>query len=256
MKILLLILSSLITSTIMAQMKPVSSGVYKWKDHPVKQGEGRESRKIIEGTSPHFSYLEIHATTQFPGAEPSNAHANDDLEECIIVKEGTMKVTIEGKSTVLGPGGVILLMPQQMHSMQNIGEDNLTYYVMQYRSKKKMELERGVLSGGSLTLNADSLEMKSKSRGGGRAYFDRPTAMCERFEMHVTRLDNKGASHNPHQHDETEIILVISGETTMKIDGVEYAAGPGDFYFADSQLMHGVSNATDEPCMYFAYKWK
>lgn len=239
----------------LAQLPPVKSGVYRWVEHPVKLSEDRESRKILEGTSPHFEYLEIHATTQFPGAKPGTAHANEDIEECLIVKEGTMKATIEGQSRILGAGSVILLMPQQMHSLENIGKSNLTYFVMRYRSKKKMDLERGQASGGSLMLNADSLDFKPSARGGGRAYFDRSTAMCERFEMHVTRLNKKGPSHEPHAHIETEIILVLSGKTEMMIDGKEYKGEPGDFYFMNSQLLHGVRNANDEPCSYFAFKW-
>ena len=240
----------------LAQLSPVESGVYRWSDHPVKAGELRETRRILEGTSPHLEYLEIHATTQFPGAKPSTAHANEDIEECIIVKEGTMKVTIEDRSEVLGPGGVILLMPQQMHSVANVGESNLTYYVMRYRSKKKTDLERGQASGGSLMLDPNTLPFKPSSRGGGRAYFDRTTAMCERFEMHVTQLNQKGPSHTPHSHAESEIILVLSGDTEMTIDGKEYQGAAGDFYFMSSELLHGVRNATDEPCTYFAFKWK
>ncbi|MFK7922646.1 MAG: pectate lyase [Bacteroidia bacterium] len=238
------------------QLDPVSSGVYKWADHPVKTGALRESRKILEGTSAHFTYLEIHATTQFPGAKPSTAHANTAFEECIIVKEGMMQVTIEGESAILGPGGVILLMPQQMHSLANVGETNLTYYVMKYQSKLKMDIRRGQTAGGSLMLNADSLRFNPSTRGGGRPYFDRSTAMCERFEMHLTQLNNQGPSHKPHAHEEAEIILVISGSTEMTIDGQEYSASAGDFYFMDTQLSHGVRNATNEACSYFAFKWR
>ena len=243
------------TLTAMAQLKPVNNGVYSWEDHSVKVGESRESRKILEGVSPHFEYLKIHATTQFPEAKLSKAHGNEEYEECIIVKEGEMKVTIEGESTILGPGGVILLLPQQMHSLQNIGDTNLTYYVMKYRSKKKMNIERGVTSGGSLMLHRDSLSFKQSARGGGRRYFDRSTAMCERFEMHVTHLNKKGPSHKPHAHIETEIILVLSGETAMTIEGKEYNGKAGDFYFMNSQSLHGVRNTSDKECSYFAFKW-
>jgi (S)-ureidoglycine aminohydrolase len=240
----------------MAQLKPVSSGVYKWADLAVKSGGDRESRKILEGTSDHFEYMEIHATTQFKGAKASTAHANDDIEECIIVKEGKLRATVEGRSVVLGAGGVILLMPRQMHSLENIGDGNLTYYVMRYRSKKKMDVERGQTSGGTMLLNADSLEFKPRARGGGRPYFDRPTAMCERFEMHVTQLNKKGESHKPHSHLETEIILIISGDTEMTIDGKEYNASAGDFYVMNSGSLHGVRIAKDTTCSYFAFKWK
>jgi mannose-6-phosphate isomerase-like protein (cupin superfamily) len=166
-----------------------------------------------------------------------------------------MKITIEDRSEVLGPEGVILLMPQQMHSIENVGASNLTYYVMKYRSKKKMDLERGQAAGGSLMLNADKLTFKPSARGGGRAYFDRATAMCERFEMHVSQLKAKGPSHTPHSHVETEIILILSGDTEMTIDGKDYTGGPGDFYLMESELLHGVRNATDKPCSYFAFKW-
>jgi len=256
MKFVIFTFSYFLILTTMAQLNLVNSGVYKWADHPVQVGEDRESRKILEGTSTHLDYLEIHATTQFPGAKPSMAHANDDIEECIIVKEGMMKVTVDGKGTVLNKDGVILLMPKQMHSVQNIGDSNLTYFVMRYRSKKKMDLERGTASGGTLTLNSDSLTFKPSKRGGIRAYFDRPTAMCERFEMHTTLLTIKGPSHEPHKHEETEIVLILSGNTEMTIDGKEYKGAAGDFYLANTQLMHGVRNATDEPCSYFVMLWK
>ncbi|MBX2843796.1 MAG: cupin domain-containing protein [Flammeovirgaceae bacterium] len=255
MKINLIIILSLFIQTAKAQLQPVKSGVYKWADHPVKAGELRESRKILEGVSPHFEYLEIHATTQFPKAAASNAHANDSYEECIIVKEGLMKVMHDGQASIIGAGGVFLLMPGETHSLQNVGDTNLTYYVMKYRSKKKMNIERGLASGGSLLLNADSLTFKPSSRGGGRAYFDRSTSMCERFEMHVTQLNKKGPSHKPHAHIETEIILILSGDTEMTIDGKEYKGTTGDLYFMNSQLFHGIRNATDQSCSYFAFKW-
>ncbi|WP_276372193.1 cupin domain-containing protein [Chryseolinea sp. H1M3-3] len=256
MKIAVFCVSYFLTFTTMAQLKPVNSGVYKWSDHPVQVGEDRESRKILEGTSTHLAYLEMHATTQFPGAKPSTAHANDDIEECIIVKEGTMKVIIEGSSVILGAGGVILLMPKQMHSVENAGNSNLTYYVMRYKSKKQMEIARGEAAGGSLMLNADSLTLKPNSRGVVRRYFDRPTAMCDRFEMHMTELNTKGPSHEPHAHEETEIVMVLSGKTEMTIDNTEYNGTAGDFYFINSQLMHGVRNASNEPCSYFIMIWK
>ena len=255
MKILLISILCVLSLAAFAQLPPVQPGVYRWADRPVKVSEDRESGIFLEGTSPEFEYIKIHATSQFPGAKPGPAHANKDMEELIIVKEGTMKVTVEGKSKILGAGGVVLIMPQQMQSLENIGNGKLTYYAMKYKSKKPMNIERGIAAGGSMILNADSLVFKPTEKGGSRAYFDRATAMCERMEMHVTQLNKKGPSHNPHSHIETEIILVLSGETEMTIDGKEYKAGAGDFYFVNSELFHGMRNASDKQCSYFAFKW-
>ncbi|WP_191321938.1 cupin domain-containing protein [Algoriphagus aquimarinus] len=256
MRLLIISIFFLMTLPSFAQLQPVKSGVFHWNDLEAKSNGDRQGRAILEGVSPHFEYLEMHATTQAVGAQASAAHANENMEELIIVKEGVMKVTIDGMSSILGTNGVISLMPQQMHSMQNVGDKPLTYYVIRYRSKKPMKLERGIASGGSLMINSDSLVFKPNDNGGSRAYFDRATAMCERLEMHVTTLTKIGPSHEPHAHDETEIILMISGETAMHIDGVEYTATAGDFYFVESQLFHGIRNTSDQSCSYFAFKWK
>jgi len=256
MKLTILSLFFFMTLSAFAQLPAIKSGVFKWDDFEVKTNGDRIGRPILEGVSTHFEYLEMHATTQAVGAEASTAHANADIEELVIVKEGIMEVTIMGESIVLGANGVLSLMPEQMHSLKNIGDTPLTYYVIRFRSKKPMNIERGVESGGSLLINMDSTVYNATSVGGVRPYFDRPTAMCERLEMHVTTLDRKVASHEPHSHVETEIILMISGETAQMIDGKEYTAKAGDFYFMESESIHGIRNTSDKPTTYFAFKWQ
>jgi (S)-ureidoglycine aminohydrolase len=241
--------------TTQAQTNNVKEGVNHWLQLPFVTGESKETRAILEGVSPHFEYLKIHATTQYPGAVPNPPNTNDDIEECIIVKEGLMKVTIGGESKIVGPESVILFMPKEMHSIENVGDSNLTYYVLSYKSKKTLDIERGQSNGGSVVYNSEELEFKPSARGGGIAYFDRATSMCERFEMHITQLNKIGASHNPHKHIETEIMLVISGNTEMTIDGKDYYGTTGDLFFVNSELMHGIRNASNEPCKYFAFKW-
>jgi mannose-6-phosphate isomerase-like protein (cupin superfamily) len=256
MKFIIPALLHLIAISSFAQLKPVESGVIHWNDLPVKKTDKRESRKIAEGTTPEFSFFEIHATTQEKGAAPRPAHAQKDIEEVIIIKEGTMKCTIGSKTSILGPGSVLLIPPLESQVFENIGDGSLTYYVFMFRTKKAMDIERSTKAGGALLLNHDSLAYKETNNKGNRKYFDRATAMCENYEMHITYLKQKGPSHAPHQHEDTEIILVIDGNTEMTIDGKNYTAGPGDLYIAESGKMHGISNASDKPCSYFAFKWR
>jgi quercetin dioxygenase-like cupin family protein len=239
-----------------AQSDEIASGVYTWSSLPVKLTKERESRKIMEGVSPHFDYLEMHATTQIKGAVPSPPHAQTDIEEVIIVKEGTMKFTMDGEDAILGPGSIILIPPLAMQSLQNVGDGPLTYYVMMFRSKKPMDIARGKAAGGHLFLNADSLTMQPTAKGGRIGYFDRPTANCENFEMHVTQLNERGPSHEPHTHLDSEMILVIEGDTEMTIAGQEYQGTAGDLYYIRSNEMHGIRNASDKPCKYFAFRWR
>ena len=255
MKFLFCTLLFSIAVTALAQ-QPVTSGVFHWAELPVKKDEQRESRKIAEGSTTEFEYFEIHATTQAKGAVPRPAHAQKDIEEVIIIKEGTMKCTIGNKTALLGKGSVILIPPLESHTLENAGDDNLTYYVFMFRSRKGMNMERSQKAGGALMLNYDSLAYTETNNKGTRKYFDRPTAMCENYEMHITYLKVKGPSHAPHQHVDTEIILVIDGDTQMIIDGKTYSAGPGDMYIAESGKLHGISNVSDKPCSYFAFKWR
>lgn len=240
----------------MAQLKEVDSGVYKWSELPIKEGDKRIGRKIMEGSSPHFSFLEIHATTQDKGATPAPPHTQENIEELVIVKEGSLKLTMNGKSEVLPEGSVGLIPPLTEQSMENLGEGPLTYYIMMFTSKKEMDIQRGQEAGGPLYINSDDLKPETTSKGLSTSYFERPTAMCEYFEMHVTQLDRKGPSHKPHSHDESEIILVIEGQTEMIINGETYQGTKGDLFFIKSNEMHGISNVGDGPCRYYAFRWK
>jgi len=255
MKNFLLPFLCFVTIHTVAQLQPVASGVYHLDEAPVKKDSLRETRKIMQGTTPEFEYFEIHATTQFKGAPPKPAHTQKDIEELIIIKEGTMKCTIGGKTTVLGKGSVLLIPPLVSQQLENVGNGPLSYYVVQCRSKK-MNVERSTLAGGALLLNYDTLTYTEANNKGARKYFDRPTAMCDRYEMHVTYLKQKGPSHAPHQHVETEVILVIEGDCEMMIEGKNYSGGAGDLFIAESGKLHGVGNASDKPCSYYAFKWR
>ncbi len=255
MKLLILFLLNALAINVIAQDKPVGSGVFHWADLPVKKDGLRESRKIAQGTTSEFEYFEIHATTQQKGAIVKAPHIQKDIEEVIIIKEGTAKCTIGNKTATLGKGSVLLIPPMEAQTFENVGDGPLTYYVFMFRSKK-MNMERSNTAGGALLLNADSLPIKPSGEKASKKYFDRPTAMCDNYEMHITYLTRKGPSHAPHQHLDTEIILIIEGETEMMIDGKNYTAGPGDLYIAESGKMHGISNAAEKPCSYFAFKWR
>jgi quercetin dioxygenase-like cupin family protein len=256
MRIIFAILFQTIVMNTFAQLQPITSGVYHWNELPVKKDKQRESRKIAEGTTAEFSYFEIHATTQYKGAASRPPHAQDSIEEMIIIKEGKLKCTIGDKTAELGPGSVLLIPPHEMQTFENTGDGPVTYYVFMFRSRKPMDMERSIKAGGTLLLNYDSLKYSENNNKGTRKYFDRPTAMCDNYEMHITYLKVKGPSHAPHQHVDTEIILVIEGEAEITVDGKYYKGSAGDLFIAESGKMHGVGNATDKPCSYFAFKWR
>ena len=94
--------------------QPITSGVFHWNDLPVKKDKERESRKIFEGTTPEFEYFEMHATTQYKGAVSRPPHAQDSIEEVIIIKEGTLKCTIGNLTSTPSAGSVLLIPPHEI----------------------------------------------------------------------------------------------------------------------------------------------
>ncbi len=256
MKILFIISLQIFCMSSFAQLQPVTSGVFHWNELQVKKDKQRESRKITEGTTAEFSFFEIHATTLDKGAAPRPAHAQDSIEELIIIKDGKLKCSIGNKTAELGPGSVLLIPPHEMQTFENTSDKPVTYYVLMFRSRVPINIERSQKAGGILLLNADTIAYTEKDGKGTKKYFDQPTAMCTNYEMHITKLTKKGPSHAPHQHVDTEIILVIEGDVGMTIDGQDYKGSTGDLFIAESGKLHGVSNASDKPCSYFAFKWR
>ncbi|MFN8253654.1 MAG: cupin domain-containing protein [Ferruginibacter sp.] len=256
MKYILTLVTLLVFNCAVAQLKPVGYGVFHFSESPVTKGELRETRKMAEGTTTEFEYFKVHVTTQQKGAVPRPAHAQKDIEELIIVTEGTLQCTIDKTTSVINAGSVLLIPPGTMQSVENKGNGPLTYYVFQFRSHKGMNTERSTAAGAAHVYSIDTLLYTEKDGKGTRKYFDRPTAACDRFEMHTTTLTKAGPSHAPHQHAETEIILVTDGVVEMMIDGKNFKGTAGDFFIAESGKLHGVSNGSDQRCTYYAFKWK
>jgi (S)-ureidoglycine aminohydrolase len=80
--------------------------------------------------------------------------------------------------------------------------------------------------------------------------------MCERFEMHVTTLNEGLKSHDPHTHRPAEIILIIEGNTEMQIGDDFYQGTQGDLYFVASEVPHAIRNTGKSACSYFAFQFE
>lgn len=248
---LLLLLARLNPSWI----EPIRSGVYVWNDTPVTRKTDSEQRLLLNGRTTDFSRFSLHATTLPARQAPHPAHRHAD-EELIIIKEGELTVTIEGKSKTLGAGSVALMMPGDEHGFVNAGDAPATYYVMRYESREPVNAQRGRQAGGSFWIDWRDVPFTAHDKGGIRRLFDRATAMTKRFEMHVTTL-NKGLwSHPPHTHRAAEILLLIDQTAQESIDGTLHPARVGDVIFLESTVPHAIQNTSNGPCTYFAFQFE
>jgi len=257
MKIILMILALATSSSLMAQKNDsLPPRVYAWSELEPKKEETRIIRQFMEGSTTALSQLVVHASTIEPGKAAHPPHVHADVEELVIVKEGQVKITIKGESKILGPGSIAFAMPGDEHGFNNAGNTTATYYVLKYKSKLSMDMERAKKNGGSFMLNWNDLPTTKTEKGWRREFFNRPTSQLEKFEMHTTALNPGLESHAQHTHIEEEIILLIKGNVTMHIGNNFIKANPGDIIFLPSGIPHALKNTGDEICEYFAFQWK
>jgi quercetin dioxygenase-like cupin family protein len=114
--------------------KPVmKSAVWDWNAMEAKPNKAGEVRRVFQGPTATLDELECHITTLKRGESPHPPHKHPD-EELIIVKEGTVESTLEGKTYVLGPGSIILQASNEMHGIRNVGKTPATYHVIKWNS--------------------------------------------------------------------------------------------------------------------------
>lgn len=114
---------------------PLETRIYTWESLPVKQNGLNRGRAVLDGLT-HTGYpLEMHATELPPGGAPhgSHKHANDEL---IIVREGTLEVSIEGRTTRVGPGSVVYVTSGEEHGVSNAGAGVAHYYIIALGAKR------------------------------------------------------------------------------------------------------------------------
>lgn len=250
-RIIVLILFSLLAIVSLQGQTNLASKVYLWPD-----GEGEAEQSLMVGATTHLEHLEIKAVQWEAAAGTKQEFVHPDLEELIIVKEGHLHLTIGNTEERLGPGSVALILPGEKFSLASAADASIAFYRMSYRSKGPMLLERGQEAGGSFVVHWDEVAYREHNKGGRRDFFDRPTAMCEDFEMHVTNLNERVQSHPPHTHDVEEIILLVQGDIEMHIDGKTPEVKVGDLAFVDALVPHAPTNIGKGQAIYFAFQWK
>ncbi|GEO07544.1 cupin domain-containing protein [Segetibacter aerophilus] len=255
MKMTLLGLSFLLSTSIFAQKDSLPSGVYSWSKANVQKTSGFERRQVLNGSTLDLVNLEIHTTTLLPGQLNHPPKASPDAEELIIIKEGSVKVTIEDSTKILGPGGLILLVAGDKQSMLNTSDKPVTYYVLVYRSRDGLNVARGKSGGGSFMKDWKDFVTIETDKGQSRPIFDRPSSMFKRFDVHATTLNPGFASHPPHTHRTEEIILMIRGNGEMQIAETRYPTAPGDVVLVNSKVPHNIKNVGNVQCSYYAIQW-
>jgi (S)-ureidoglycine aminohydrolase len=242
----------------------IVSDDYAWKNAPVEKYEIGSKRTILNGVATDFASMTIEALTFIKGAAlvpPPNGLSN--VEEMIVVKDGSLKITINGEAKTVGRGSVGIVMPGDKSSFSNAADGETTFYVLAYRSKNPPDAERGKKAGGSFIMDWNDVKYASRDDGAGgtRQFFTRATAMGQRMDLHATLLNPGQTSHAPHHHRAEEMIIMLEGDVEEYLgpaekDGKSKRATAGDIIYLVSNEYHAIRNIGTKPALYFAFQFE
>lgn len=111
------------------------STVIDWAKLAVKPTKTGERRELFDAPTLTLNNFEGHVTTIRPGEAPHPPHRHPD-EEMILIKEGTLEVTINGATQRAGAGSVFFYASNDLHGMRNVGSTPATYYVFRFVTAK------------------------------------------------------------------------------------------------------------------------
>jgi len=91
---------------------------------------GTEYRAVFNGTLPTGESVGAHESMQPAGTIAPPLHKNQH-SEFIVVQQGTVEYTHDGKAERAGPGSILYIPIGTEHSVKNVGDGPAKYVVLQ-----------------------------------------------------------------------------------------------------------------------------
>lgn len=236
----------------------LDSTVWAWNDLAVVRTPAGERRDVVDRSTATLRGLECHITTLAAGRASHEPHRHAQ-EELIVVKQGTVDVSINGKHQRVGSGSVVFYASNDLHNLQNVGESPATYLVFNFRTAAT-GVPNAATGGpadilGSCVLDWEQLPVIPRKTGERRELFHSPTATLASIEGHVTTVPAGVAAHAAHRHPDEELLIVNEGEVEVTVDGATRRIGPGSVAFFASNSLHGLRAAEGSPATYYALRF-
>jgi (S)-ureidoglycine aminohydrolase len=237
-----------ISGSIEVQAQILDSRVY-----PLERGTAKKTQ-LFSGSGSILSNQTATYHTLSGGKQTAIISGKQE-EVLVIIKNGKANVQLLEEQKVLEQGSVVFLLPGERVLISNSTKEAVTYYTLTASSTTNFSEDRGRQGGSSFIMDWKDMVFKPHSKGGVRQLFNRPTAMLNKFDIHITTLDVGVKSHDPHTHTNEEIILLLSGNAEMQIDQSHQKASGGDAVWLGSMVLHNLTNIGNIPCLYYAIQW-
>ena len=107
------------------------SGAFQFDQLPLHVANNNAKiRMIMRGKLATGEGIEVHETTLPPGGAPTATTHHHLHSEMWLVREGTIELTVNGKTYPLGPGSLGFARSNDEHGIRNIGKTPATYFLI------------------------------------------------------------------------------------------------------------------------------
>ena len=199
----------------------------------------------------------MHITTLNPGKSPHAPHRHP-WEEILVIKEGSVEVSINAEKQTAGAGAVVFFASNDVHTVANNSDQPVTYYVINFITDAvrtvRDEPSASWAPPGQLrscVVNWDKIEPKPMTHDTRRTFLGGPTATLTSLKIHTTTA---AAGRYPVKHSgHLNILLVIlkEGMIESNVDGVTHLVGPGGLIFLAPGAIQTLRNPGNVPATYY-----
>ncbi|HEY0945521.1 MAG TPA: cupin domain-containing protein [Opitutaceae bacterium] len=240
----------------------LGSRVFAWEELAVKKSDVGERRDVADEPTQTLERFECHISTLNPGLKSHPPHRHPQ-EEFIIIREGSLDVTINGETQRVGPGSLFFFAANDWHNVSNPGDVPATYLVFNLASAATRsapaegagkQVPPGTL--GSNVYAWERLMARRTATGEIRDIGQGATVACRRLEMFVETLAEGSSAHPRQRHAEEEVLAVKSGTLAVTINGETRTIGPGSICFFASNDDHAITNAGKGEAAYYIARFE
>jgi XRE family transcriptional regulator, regulator of sulfur utilization len=113
------------------QEPELHSAAYEYASLPERTSSNgkMKGRSVFRGVTTRGQRLTMHISELAPGQAP-HPPERQPHDEVIVIREGTLEATLNGKVVRLGPGSVIFSAYKELNGWRNVGTTPAQYYVL------------------------------------------------------------------------------------------------------------------------------
>ena len=227
-----------------------------WDSLAVKTTPVGEMRAVFDNPTATLDKLEVHISTLNPGksSHPVHRHA---WEEMLLVKDGEVDVSINGKKQHAGPGALIFFASNDPHNATNVSSKPATYYVINFVTDKVLtapdkaaseQAVPGMLA--SSVFDCNSMAPTATKTGSHVTVVSSPTLTFRALESHISTLNVGQSTAKDVVDPGDELVVIKSGEVEMTVNEVASRMNAGSLLYWAPNDKRMVRNVGTTPASY------